>query len=82
VTNYTIINGSDEQLANVNGAGVDVEAFSYKDGVTLNATELAALLDGSTFGKRNVAVIADLTGDAAAAQKKRSIALAGMYVSG
>lgn len=78
---YTIVNGSDQQLANVNGGGVDVEAMSFKNGVTLTNGELAALLDGTSFGQRNIAVFADLTGDAAAVQKKRSAALASLYPS-
>ena len=78
---YTVVNGSDEQLVNVNVGGTDVDAFSYKDGITLTNTELATLLDGSTFGKKDVAVFADLTGDAAATQKKRSAALAASFVS-
>lgn len=79
--NYTVVNGSDQQLANINGGGTDVEAYSYKDGVTLTQGELATLLDGSSFGQKNVAVFADLTGDAAAVQKKRSAALASLYLS-
>jgi hypothetical protein len=82
MANYTIINGSDEQLVNVNAGGVDVDAYSYKDGVTLTNTELATLLDGTTFGKKNVAVVADQTGEAASAAiaKKRSLQL-GAYVT-
>jgi hypothetical protein len=78
MANYTIVNGSDEQLVNVNGGGTDVDAYSFKDGVTLTNTELATLLDGSSFGKKNVAVFADQTGEAAAAAvaHKRSIQLA------
>jgi len=78
---YTVVNGSDQQLANINGGGTDVEAYSYKDGVTLTNGELAALLDGASFGQRNIAVFANLTGDAAAVQKKRSAALASLYPS-
>ena len=79
--NYTVVNGSDEQLANINVGGTDVEAFSYKDGITLTGAELATLLDGTSFGKRDVAVFADLTGDAAASQKKRSAATAANFLS-
>jgi hypothetical protein len=79
--NYTVINGSDQQLANINAGGTDVEAYSYKDGITLTNGELATLLDGSSFGQKNVAVFADQTGDAAAVQKKRSAALASLYPS-
>lgn len=78
---YTVVNGSDQQLANINAGGTDVEAYSYKDGVTLTNTELAALLDGTTFGQRNVAAFANLTGDAAAQQKKRSAAIASLFPS-
>lgn len=81
MANYTVVNGSDQQLANINVGGTDVEAYSYKDGITLTNTELATLLDGSSFGQKNVAVFADLTGDAAAAQKKRSAAIAALYLS-
>jgi hypothetical protein len=81
MADYTIINGSDEQLVNVNAGGTDVDAYSYKDGVTLTNTELATLLDGSTFGKKNVAVFADLTGDTQAVAKKRSIQLGAFTAS-
>jgi hypothetical protein len=81
MANYTVVNGSDAQIANINSGGTDVEAYSYKDGVTLTNTELAALLNGTDFGQKNIAVFADLTGDAAAQQKKRSAALAAMYLS-
>jgi hypothetical protein len=79
--NYTIVNGSDQQLVNVNAGGTDVDAYSYKDAVTLTNTELATLLDGSTFGQKNVAVFADLTGDGAATAKKRSIQVAAQKAS-
>lgn len=78
---YTVVNGSDSQLTNINAGGVDVEAYSYKDGITLTNTELATLLDGSSFGQKNVAAFADLVGDAAATQKKRSAALAANFAS-
>lgn len=78
---YTIVNGSGEQLVDVNAGGVDVDAYTYKDGVTLTNTELATLLDGASFGQRNVAVFADLTGDQAAFQKKRAAALAAAFPS-
>jgi hypothetical protein len=83
MANYTIVNGSDQQLVNVNAGGVDVDAYSYKDGVTLTNTELATLLDGASFGQKNVAVFADLTGEVAAAAvaKKRSIQLAAFSAS-
>jgi len=82
MADYTIVNASDEQLVNVNAGGTDVDAYSYKDGVTLTNTELATLLDGATFGKKNVAVFANLTGDAAAVAKKRSIQLGAFVASG
>lgn len=44
MVNYTIINGTEAQLVDVNGGGTDVDALSTKDGVTLTNTELAALL--------------------------------------
>ena len=69
---YTVVNGSPSQLVNINVGGVDVDALTFKDGITLTATELATLLDGATFGHKNIAVFADLTGDAAAATKKRN----------
>lgn len=76
-----MVNGSDVQLANINVGGTDVEAYSYKDAIVLTAGELAILLDGSTFGQKDVCAFADQTGDAAAQQKKRSAALAAMYLS-
>lgn len=79
--NYTVVNGSDQQLVNINAGGTDVDAYSYKDGITLTNTELATLLDGTTFGQKNVAVFADQTGDAQKIQKKRSAALGALYVS-
>lgn len=83
MANYTIVNGSDEQLVNVNGGGTDVDAYSYKDGVTLTNTELATLLDGSSFGKKNVAVFADQTGVVAseAIAHKRGIQLGAFSAS-
>lgn len=77
---YTIVNGSDEQLVDVNGGGTDVDPYSYKDGVTLTNTELAALLS-SSFGKKNVAVFTDQTGDSQKEQRKRSAAIAAHYLS-
>lgn len=69
---YTILNGSDEQLVNVNAGGTDVDAASYKDGVELTESELATLLDGTSFGKKNVAVLPNLTGVADARQIKKT----------
>lgn len=86
IVNYTIINGEDELLTDVNAGGVDVDPFSYKDGVTLTNTELATLLGTPNPGTtpqrtRAVAVVPDLTGHAQATQFKRAVALAGLYVS-
>jgi hypothetical protein len=74
------VNGSDSTLTDIDGS-TDVGPYSYKDGVTLTSGQLATLLDGSTFGQKNVCAFADLTGDTAAQQKKRSAALAAMYLS-
>lgn len=79
--NYTVVNGSDQQIANINVGGTDVEAYSYKDGITLTSAELEALLNGTSFGQRNIAVFADQTGDAAKEQKKRSAAMAALFLS-
>ena len=80
MANYTIVNGNSTALTDVNGGGTDLDPHSYKDGVTLTNTELATLLDGSTFGK-DVAVMSDKTGDAQAQQRKRAAALAALYAS-
>lgn len=81
MANFTIVNGSDEQLVNVNAGGTDVDPYCYKNGVTLTPTELSILLDGTSFGKKNVAVFADHTGDSQAEQRKRSAAIAAHYLS-
>jgi hypothetical protein len=81
MADYTVVNGSDQELTNINAGGSDVSAYSFKNGITLSGAELAALLDGTSFGQKNVAVFADLTGDAAATQKKRSAALGAMFAS-
>lgn len=82
---YTVVNGSDKQLVDINAGGIDVDPYSYKDAITLTNTELAALLTFATgetiAGQHNVCVFADLTGDAQAAQRKRSAAIASLYVS-
>ena len=82
---YTVVNGSDSQLVNINAGGTDVDAYSYKNGITLTDAELAALLADASAqaisGERNVAAFADLTGDAQAAQRKRSVALAANFLS-
>lgn len=61
--------------------GTDVDAYSYKNGITLTNTELATLLDGTTFGKKNVAVFADQTGDSQATQRRRMAAVAANFPS-
>jgi hypothetical protein len=69
---YTIINSSDAQLVNVNAGGTDVDSLTYKTGVTLTNTELAALL-----ALANVAVMAD----AATSAQRRVVSIAGGYLS-
>ena len=76
---YTIINGG-SALANVNAGAVGVDELTYKDGVTLTATELTTLLDGATF-HRNIAVAFDYTAFADATQLKRVLAIASLYTS-
>jgi len=82
VAAYTVINGSNADYSNINAGGVDVGAMSYRDNVTLTNTELATLLDGSTFP--NAAAIPDqsaVTPVAAATQRKRVIAIASLYLN-
>jgi len=43
MANYTIINGTDAELTNVNGGGTDVAARATLTGVTLTDAELAAV---------------------------------------
>ena len=76
MADYTIVNGTDEQLVNVNAGGTDVDAFTYKNGVTLDNTELAALC--ATLGAY---VTSDLTGVSNAVQVKRVLGIASQYVS-
>lgn len=76
MVDYTVINGTEADLSNVNAGGVDVGAMSYRDGVTLTNTELAVLC--TTLG---VAVIKDQTGVAYGSQIKRAIAIAGLYLN-
>lgn len=73
---YTIINGTESQLANVDGSSTNVDALTYKDGVTLDSSHLTTLL-----GTAGVAVLKDLTGVADAQQLKRVVAIAAMYAS-
>lgn len=74
---YTIVNGTEAQLVNVNAAGVDVDPKSYKNAVSLTNTELAALL--ATAG---VAVLKDQTGIVPIRQMRRVVRIAGTYASG
>ena len=76
MANYTVINTKPTQQANVNAGGTDVDAHSYKNGVPLDNTELAAL--ASTAG---IFVTSDLTGVANAEQIKRIAGIAGHYPS-
>ena len=79
---YTVINGSEADYSNINAGGVDVGALSYRDAVTLTNTELATLLDGSTFP--NAAVMPDqsaVTPVAAATQRKRVASIAALYLN-
>jgi len=80
VAAYTVINGTEAQLSNVDGSSTNVDALTYKNGITLDNTHLATLLDGSTFGK-GVAAMHDLTGVAYADQLKRVVAVSGLYAS-
>lgn len=73
---YTVVNGTEAQLVNINAGGTDVDALTYKDGITLTNTELATV--ASTQG---VYVTSDLTGIADATQLKRVLAIASHYVS-
>jgi hypothetical protein len=81
VATYTVINGTPAQLANVDGSSTNVDAFCFKDGITLDATHLAALLDGVTFAGKAIAVMNDLAGNAQATQRKRAASLAALYLS-
>lgn len=76
MADYTIINGTEAQLVNVNVGGTDVDALTYKDGVTLTNTEIATLL-----GTAGVAVLKDQVGLADKEQLKRVVAVAAHYVS-
>lgn len=76
MANYTVVNGTEAQLVNINAGGTDVDALTYKDGITLTNTELAAV--ASTQG---VYVTSDLTGVADAVQLKRVLGIASQYVS-
>jgi hypothetical protein len=73
---YTVINGTEADLLNVNVGGVDVGSLSYRDGVTLTDAELAALCV-----LKGVAVIKDQTGAVDAKAIKRVIAIASTYAN-
>lgn len=73
---YTVVNGTEADLSNVNAGGVDVGALSYRDGITLTNTELATLC--STPG---VAVMSDLSALASAKALKRTIGVASGYLN-
>lgn len=76
MADYTVVNGTEAQLANVNAGGTDVDALTYKDAITLTNTELAALC--STPG---VYVTSNLSGVADAVQLKRVMGIASQYPS-
>lgn len=76
MVNYSIINGTESQLVDVNGGGTDVDALSTKDGVALTNTELATLL--TTNG---VAVVKDQTGSALKTALLRVISTAMKFAS-
>lgn len=73
---YTVVNGTEAQITNINAGGTDVDALTYKNAVTLTNTELAAV--ASTQG---VYVTSDLNGVADAVQLKRVLGIASQYVS-
>lgn len=73
---YTVVNGTEAQLTNVDGSGTKVDALTYKDGITLTNTQLATL--ASTPG---VNVTSDLTAVADAQQLKRVQSIAAQYLS-
>tara|TARA_R110000868_G_scaffold120108_1_gene318912 strand:- start:320 stop:553 length:234 start_codon:yes stop_codon:yes gene_type:complete len=73
---YTVVNATLSQLANINAGGTDVDAQTYKDGITLTNAELAAVC--STQG---VYATSDLTAVADAVQLKRILGVASQYVS-
>jgi len=78
---YTVINGTESDILNINGGGTDVGAMTYRDGITLTATELATLLDGATFGKA-IAAMTDLAAVTPAQQLKRACAIAALFANG
>lgn len=72
---YTVVNGTEAQLVDVDGS-TDIDALTYKNGITLTNTQLASL--ASTFG---VYVTSDLTSVADAVQIKRVMGIASQYPS-
>lgn len=73
---YTVVNGTEAQLVNINAGGTDVDPLTYKNGITLTNTELAVV--ASTPG---VYVTSDLSGVADAVQLKRVMSIASQYLS-
>lgn len=73
---YTVINGTEAQLTNVDGSSTNIDALTYKDGITLDSAHLITLA-----GTTGVAVTKDGTGVSSATQLKRVIAIAAMYAS-
>jgi hypothetical protein len=73
---YTVINGTEAQLTNVDGSSTNIDALSYKNGITLDSAHLTTL-----SGTLGVAVTSDLTSNTSAQQVKRVIGIAGMYAS-
>lgn len=61
---------------NINAGGTDVDALTYKNGITLTNAELATVC--STQG---VYATSDLTGVADAVQLKRVLGMASQYLS-
>ncbi len=75
MTAYTVINGTQATLADVDGS-TDVGAMSYRDGITLSDAQVATLC-----GTLGVAVTKDGTGVAFKEQIKRAIGIAAMYLN-
>lgn len=76
MVDYTIVNGTEAQLVNVNAGGTDVDALTTKDGVTLTNTELAALLTADF-----VAVFKNQAASATKAQAFKVVSIASKYTS-
>jgi hypothetical protein len=72
MVNFTIINGTDAQLSNVNAGGIDVPKRSIRTGITLTGAE--ALVVGALPG---VAIMKD----AATRAQLRAVAKAAQYRS-